>query len=107
MLWERSLDNCWDTEMNAQIRGIDLNMCSFDYVFGAYLGKLIIGHSDNLSKFLLKLNLSSVDGQCTASATVEILKSVRNDESFDLLWEKVLNYFFQLIFVFVMFCRFH
>ena len=57
--------------MKAQIRGIDMNMHTFDYVFGAYWGELILGHSDNLSKSLQNSNLSAVDGN-----TVETLKSI-------------------------------
>ena len=49
ILWEWSLDNCSDTEMKARIRGVDANMQTFEYVFGSYLGELILGHSDNLS----------------------------------------------------------
>ena len=62
--------------MKAQIRGIDMNMHTFDYVFGAYWGELILGHSDNLSRSLQNSNLSAVDGRCTANATVETLKSI-------------------------------
>ena len=63
---------------------------TFDYVFEAYLGELILGHSDNLSKFLQNSNLPGIDGRFTANSTVETLKSIKNDENFDLFWEKVL-----------------
>ena len=86
MLWEWLLDNYLDTEMNARIRGVDVNMHTFDYVFKVYLGELIFGHSDNLSKSLQNPNLSDVDGWCTANATVEALKSIKNDENFELFW---------------------
>ena len=76
MHWEWSLGNCLDTEMKAQICGVDVNMRVFDYVFGAYLGELILGHSDNLGKFLQNPNLYAVDGWCTANATVEIIRKV-------------------------------
>ena len=82
-LWEWSLDNCLDTEMKARIHGIDVNMRMFNYLLGAYLGELILRHSDNSRKFLQNYNLSAVNGWCTASATVETLKCVRHDESFD------------------------
>ena len=67
MLWQWSLDNCSDREMKALIRGINVNMRMLNYVFGAYLSELILGHSDNLSKSLLNLSLSAVDGRCTAN----------------------------------------
>ena len=50
-----SLDNCLDIEIKAQIRGVDVNIRTFDYVFEAYLGEHILGPSDNLSKLLLLL----------------------------------------------------
>ena len=31
-------------------------------------------------------NLSDVDGWCAANAIVEALKSIRNDENFELFW---------------------
>ena len=92
MLWEWSLCLCSDTEMKNRIRDVDVNMHTFDYVFGAYLGELIFGHSDNLSKSLQNCNLSVINGRCTTNATVETLESIRNDDSFDLFWEKVLTH---------------
>ena len=62
--------------MKAQICGVDVNIRVFDYIFGAYLGELILGRGDNLSKFLQNPNLPAVDGWCTASATVEIIRKV-------------------------------
>ena len=92
MLLEWSINNCSDTLMKARIRSVDMNRCTFDYVFGTYLGELILCHSDNLSKSLQYPNLSVVDGRCIANSTVEALKRIRNNESFDLLWGKVLTH---------------
>ena len=49
-LWEWAAQNCSDTEMKARIRGVNVYMKTFDYVYGVYLGELIHRHSDNLSK---------------------------------------------------------
>ena len=62
-----------------------MNMRAFNYVFEAYLGEPISGQSDNLSKSLQSYNLSAVNVQCIANATMETLNSTRNDESFDSL----------------------
>ena len=48
------------------------------------LGEFILCHSDNLSNYLQNPKI--------ANATVETLKSIRNDERFDLFWEKVLTH---------------
>ena len=71
--------------MKNRIRDVDVNMRTFDYVFGAYLGELIFGHSDNLSKSLQNFNLSVINGRCTTNATVETLESIRNDDSFIII----------------------
>ena len=90
-LWEWSLENCSDTEMKARIRGVDINMTSFNYIYGAFLGKLILGHSDSLSRSLQNPELSAADGRTTAEATIKTLISLRNETRFDLFWENVLK----------------
>ena len=92
ILWDWSLDNCDDTEMKARIRGVDANMQTFEYVFGSYLGELILGHSDNLSRSLQNPDLSAVDGRAIALSTVKTLKTLRHDGKFDLFWEKVTTH---------------
>lgn len=64
MLWEWLLDNYLDTEMNARIRGVDVNIGTFDYVFKVYLGELIFSHSDNLSKSLQNTNPYVINCYC-------------------------------------------
>ena len=48
------------------------------------VGKLFLGHSDNLSKSLQVKTLTAVE-----RLTFEILQSIRSEEMFDLFWEKV------------------
>ena len=76
--------------MKARIRGVDVNMRTFDYIFGAYLGELILGHSDNLSKTLQNPDLSAVDGHRTATATVNNLRNIRSEGGFNMFWDKIL-----------------
>ena len=64
----------------------------FNFVFGAMLGELILRHADNLSSTLQKKSLSAAEGQLVASMTVETLDSIRNDDSFDLFWTKVITF---------------
>ena len=44
---------------------------------------------DNLSKTLQSDSLYAAAGQKIAAMTIVTLKKVRNDESFDLLWQKI------------------
>ena len=90
-LWEWSLDNCTDTDMKARIRGVDTYMKTFDFVYGVYLGELILTHSDNLSRALQDPTLSAVEGQDMAKKTVAVMEKIRSDESFDLFWTNVTS----------------
>ena len=64
-------------------------MRSFQYYFGVKLGQLMFGHCDNLSRTLQHKDLSAAEGQSVAALTVTTLQSVRNDDMFELFWEKV------------------
>ena len=72
------------------IRGVDVYMKTFDYIYGAHLGELILSHSDNLSKTLQNPKLSAVQGQDCAHKTVITLERIRNEESWNLLWDVVV-----------------
>ena len=87
--WEEAVEVVKDTEAKARIRGVSTQMKTFDYLFGNVLGELILKHADNLSSTLQHTSLSAAEGQQVAHMTVETLKSIRNDQSFDLFWEKV------------------
>ena len=69
-LWEWAANNRSDTEMKARIRGVNVYIKKFDYVYGVYLGEprilesllgeLIFRHSDKLSKTLQSPLLTAV-----------------------------------------------
>ena len=88
-LWEWSLGNVKDTEMKARIRGVQTYMQQFKFIFGCKLGKMILVHTDNLSRTLQASTCTAVEGQDSASCTVKALKSIRNDESFSSFWKIV------------------
>ena len=87
--WEEAVEVVQDTETKARIRGVSAVMNTFDYLFGNMLGEMILKHSDNLSRALQHESLSAAEGQQIAQMTVETLKSLRNDASFDQFWGKV------------------
>ena len=66
-------------------------MNSFNFLFGVLLGERLFSHTNNLSATLQKSNLSAVAGQNLAKQTVEILKRIRNDDSFNLFYDAVLE----------------
>ena len=49
-LWEWSLDNVKVTEMRVRIIGAQSKMTTFDFLFGCFLGKVILKQTNNLSK---------------------------------------------------------
>ena len=52
-------------------------METFDYLYGFMLGKMILGHSDNLSRTLQERNTSAAEGQEVAQIVVQTLQRMR------------------------------
>ena len=87
--WEEAITASNDTETKARIQGVAAQMRNFTFFFGLLLGELVLRHTDNLSRTLQHVSMSAAEGQKVAVMTVTILKSIRNDASFDQLWEVV------------------
>ena len=62
----------------------------FQFFYGLVLAELPLNHSDNLSKTLQSLHMSAAEGQKAAEMTVHTLQSMRDNDSFDLFWQRVL-----------------
>ena len=80
-----------DTESKARIYGFQAQMKKFSFLFGVYLAELVLMHTDNLSKALQCDTVSAAEAQDTAAMVVRTLQTLRNEEAFDLFWEKVIN----------------
>ena len=87
-LWDQAAGIVHDTETIARIRGVAAHMQSFEFFFGLVLGEILLCHTDNLSKTLQK-NYSASEGQRVADMTKRTLHGIRDEQSFDLFWEKV------------------
>ena len=83
-VWSDALDSKLDGEMRARIIGVDTHMHAFDFLFGVSLGNLLLRHTDNLSKSLQQISLSAAEGQRLAKLTLDVLKSLRDEENFIL-----------------------
>ena len=81
-----------DTETIARIRGVAAQMASFDFFYGLVLGEMLLRHTDNLSRTIQE-HISAAEGQSVAGMTTSTLSSLRNDEHFDLFFEKVKGMF--------------
>ena len=53
------------------------------------LGEMFLRHTNNLSRMLQHGHVSAAEGQAVATMTTATLASLKNDEHFDLFWEKV------------------
>ena len=89
--WDRANDIARDTETKARIEGVASQMETFDFMFGTYLGELILKHTDNLSKTLQHKTCSAAEGQKIAGLVVKTLEAIRSEDSFNLFWSKVLK----------------
>ena len=58
-VWEEAQRGHLDGEMKACIVGVETLMRNFNFLFGVFLGELILRHSNNLSKTLQQKTLSS------------------------------------------------
>lgn len=89
-LWDWCSDEYTDTESKARVQGVASQMTKFEYFFGLSLCERILKHADSLSENLQMRDLSSCEAQEIAKMMVKTLSSIRNDQSFDLFWQKVV-----------------
>ena len=55
-------------------------MQQLKFLFGCHLGKMILNHTDKLSKALQDESCTAVEGQDAAMKTIKTLKSTRNED---------------------------
>ena len=68
--------------MKARIRGVQSYRQQLEFLFGCHLGKMILNHTDNLSKALQDESCTAVEGQDAAMKTVKTLESTRNEHRY-------------------------
>ena len=66
-------------------------MSTLEYLFGVILGEQILRHTDNLSKTFQNLKLCSSEGFTLVEIAQKTLKSLRNEESFDMFWLNLIS----------------
>ena len=64
-------------------------MHCFDYYFGVYVLQLLLRHSNNLSKALQNSQMSARKGQTLAALSIKTSEQMRNDDSFDFIWDLI------------------
>jgi len=89
-LWDEVLDASTDSEARARIGGVKANMKTFDFVFGLVLGQRLLAHTDNL-KTMQSPKITASEAQHVADLTCQTLLKTRDDTSFDLFWQFVIQ----------------
>lgn len=56
---------------------------------GIHLAHTVFSNLDNFSKALQSDTLTALEGHHLANQVVDVVSSLRDDEKFDLFWEKV------------------
>ena len=90
-LWERMLDERIDSDARARVGGFHSQMNTFDFFFGITILHTLLRHTDNLSKTLQNAQMSAAEGQQLAKMTIATLQSLREEEAFDMFWERAIT----------------
>ena len=90
-VWEEAQSGRLDGEMKARIIGVETQMHTFNFLYGVFLGELILRHTDNLSKALQHKSLSAAEGQHLARLTLEVLRSLRDSDRFTAFYGLVVQ----------------
>ena len=91
-LWDVCLDESGLTDdIKGRIVGCKSKMESFDYYFGLKVGKMLLSHTDKLPQTLQGAKMLAVSSKHLAMLTVHTISSLRNEESFDALYDLSLK----------------
>ena len=66
-LWQCVPISSVDRDVRARVTGVQALTETFDYFFGVCIGKLVLGHADNLSAALQKSTISVAEGKSVGS----------------------------------------
>ena len=78
-------------DIRGRIIGCKSKMESFDYYFGLKVGKMLYSHNDKLFQTLQDVKMSAVSSKRLVMLTVDTISSLRNDESFNALYDTCLK----------------
>ena len=70
--------------MKGRIIGVNFIMKKFDFYFGCWLGKNVLGQTDILSKSLESSRLSTAQGQDLTTIVIKKLEEDRKNEQFEI-----------------------
>ena len=90
-VWVHCLENdAMEWDLKGRIIGVRSQMETFDLFFGLHLASRIYSHTDNLAKSVQGKKMSAISSKRLANLTISVLKSIRNEQSFDNFFDVVL-----------------
>ena len=81
------LTNEREAEVSSEAKVLLKAVLDFEFIFGLSVLKIILPHTSHLSSFVQAVTIDVLKVKENADLTIETLKSCRNSESFNSVWE--------------------
>ena len=81
------LTNERDAKVSSEAKVLLKAVLDFEFIFGLSVLKIILPHTSHLSSFVQAVTIDVLKVKENADLTIETLKSCRNSESFNSVWE--------------------
>ena len=76
-----------DSKTSTEATSLLRSVCSFDFLFGMSVLKLILPHTSHLSTAVQSVDMDVLRVKENAELTIKTLESRRTDDSFKIIWE--------------------
>ena len=81
------ISNDHDSKTSSEATSLLRSVCSFDFLFGMSVLKLILPHTSHLSAAVQSVDMDVLRVKENAEFTIKTLESLRTNESFQIIWE--------------------
>ena len=81
------ISNDHDSKTSSEATSLLRSVCSFDFLFGMSVLKLILPHTSHLSAAVQSVDMDVLRVKENAELTIKTLESLRTNESFQIIWE--------------------
>ena len=81
------LTNECDAKVSSEAKVLLKAVLDFEFIFGLSVLKIILPHTSHLSSLIQSVTIDVLKVKENADLTIETLKSCRNSESFNSIWE--------------------
>ena len=81
------ISNDHNSKTSSEATSLLRSVCSFDFLFGMSVLKLILPHTSHLSAAVQSVDMDVLRVKENAELTIKTLESLRTNESFQIIWE--------------------